>query len=337
MPFHSGVIASSVVYYYTFIFAGSISTPYLHGAGYVYNTVQTAFASPVTVVEGSVRTVSTNLSKTNVAIGLAVTPWIGAYTYTGSGWGTRFANPATLPTGTARGVRWDGNSNVILGHFVAPFVTAYAWSSGFGTKFANPSPSLPAQALYVTLNPTRNVVSISLNSGTIPFTSYVWSSSTGFGTKFADPATIGASTFSINFSPAGDAVVTNGNAGINAWKWSAGVGTKYTQPAVTGGAGGEASFNPAGNTVFTTLNSATSMAAWEWTFASGFGTKYADPVMGLFSNPDNGQFNNAGNTIAIAWGQTIGFWPFVAGTGFGTKYASEFTPSTGSVSDVEFN
>ena len=71
------------------------------------------------------------------------TPFVTAYPWS-SGFGTKYANPATLPAGTGNGVAFSPSGNdVVIAHNTTPFVTAYPWSSGFGTKYANPT-TLPA-------------------------------------------------------------------------------------------------------------------------------------------------------------------------------------------------
>jgi hypothetical protein len=73
------------------------------------------------------------------------TPFITAYPWSGSGFGTKFADPATLPTGGGYGVAFSPAGDAIaVAYFTTPFITAYPWSgSGFGTKFTNPA-TLPA-------------------------------------------------------------------------------------------------------------------------------------------------------------------------------------------------
>jgi hypothetical protein len=74
-----------------------------------------------------------------------VTPFISAYPWSGSSFGTKYADPATPPTGVGWGVVFSSNSSaIVVAHAVSPFVTAYPWSgSGFGTKYTNPA-TLPA-------------------------------------------------------------------------------------------------------------------------------------------------------------------------------------------------
>lgn len=76
-----------------------------------------------------------------LAVANSSSPYITAYPWSGSGFGTKFANPATLPTGNARGVAFSALGDAIAVAYIAsPYITAYPWSaSGFGTKFANPA------------------------------------------------------------------------------------------------------------------------------------------------------------------------------------------------------
>jgi hypothetical protein len=77
-----------------------------------------------------------------------------AYAWSTAGFGTKFANPATLPavgspsraSGKSRFTK-DGN-NLIVGSNPTPFVHAWAWSAGFGTKYSDPS-NLPPNEVSV--------------------------------------------------------------------------------------------------------------------------------------------------------------------------------------------
>lgn len=67
-------------------------------------------------------------------------PYVHAYPWSASGFGTKFTDPATLPVGDGDDVKFsiDG-SEVMVTHNSSPYITAYAWSSGgFGAKFSNP-------------------------------------------------------------------------------------------------------------------------------------------------------------------------------------------------------
>jgi Flp pilus assembly protein TadG len=91
--------------------------------------------------------VTWNPAGTAIAIAHATSPYVTAYPWS-SGFGTKYANPATLPTGTGRGVAFNADgSNIAIAHATTPFVTAYPFSSGFGTKYANPV-TLPTGDAY---------------------------------------------------------------------------------------------------------------------------------------------------------------------------------------------
>jgi hypothetical protein len=66
---------------------------------------------------------------------------VGAYQWSGSGFGTKFANPATLPVGSGYSVAFSPAGDAIaVAHNDSPFITAYPWGNGgFGTKYANPA------------------------------------------------------------------------------------------------------------------------------------------------------------------------------------------------------
>ena len=62
-------------------------------------------------------------------------PYIQAYPFaSATGIGTKYANPASLPTD---GVQVDynvTNNTVVVSTASTPYVVAYPWSAGFGTR-----------------------------------------------------------------------------------------------------------------------------------------------------------------------------------------------------------
>jgi hypothetical protein len=76
-----------------------------------------------------------------IAVAHYTSPYITAYPWSSSGFGTKFTNPATLPTGSGNAVAFSGDGTAIaVAHVNSPYITAYPWSSsGFGTKFTNPT------------------------------------------------------------------------------------------------------------------------------------------------------------------------------------------------------
>jgi hypothetical protein len=74
-----------------------------------------------------------------LAVGHNTSPFITAYPWL-AGFGTKYANPATLPAGTGNGVAFSPSGNdIAVAHSTTPLISAYPWSSGFGTKYANPA------------------------------------------------------------------------------------------------------------------------------------------------------------------------------------------------------
>lgn len=109
-----------------------------------------------------------------------------------TGFGTKYASPATALTGIATFCAFSpDNDAVAFSHATSPFLTVYAWSgSGFGTKYANPSTLPPATggATSVAFNGEGSAIAVAGDAS--PYVAvYPWSSS-GFGTKYADPATL---------------------------------------------------------------------------------------------------------------------------------------------------
>jgi len=78
----------------------------------------------------------------SVAIGqTSVSPRVSIYPWSSGGFGTKYANPSTLPAGSADGIAFSpSGSDVGLSVNSTPFVSIYPWSSGgFGTLYANPA------------------------------------------------------------------------------------------------------------------------------------------------------------------------------------------------------
>ena len=81
-----------------------------------------------------------------IAVAHGTTPFISVYPWSGSGFGTKFSNPATRPAGEGNSVAFSVDGDAIaVAHATTPFVSVYPWdvSTGFGTKFSNPA-TLPA-------------------------------------------------------------------------------------------------------------------------------------------------------------------------------------------------
>jgi hypothetical protein len=112
-------------------------------------------------------------------------PYVTAWPWS-AGFGTKYADPATLPAGNAKEVAFV-TSDIAVAHATSPYVTAYPWSAGFGTKYSNPA-TLPTGGGYGVVFGDGALAVSHVSS---PYVSaYPWSA--GFGAKYADPATLPA-------------------------------------------------------------------------------------------------------------------------------------------------
>ena len=289
----------------------------------------------------------TGRALTTEAIALAQTtsPFIHAYPWSTLGFGTKYSNPATLPTGGAVSVAFNpAATSIAVGHGTSPNITAYPWSVlGFGTKYANPATLPVGSGLGVAFNPAGTAIAVSHD--TTPFISvYPWNSSTGFGTKYANPATLPPSTSrSVAFSPAGNAIAVTSDTSpyVTAYPWTdvSGFGTKYTNPAtLPTDTGWGVAFNPDATAIAVSHSTSPFISAYPWNSGTGFGTKFANPASNPGSIGFGVAFSPAGNAIAVSTQLT----PFVtayawSGAGFGTKYANPATLPTAAARGVAFS
>jgi hypothetical protein len=282
-----------------------------------------------------------------LAVAQDSTPFINAYAWSSAGFGSRYANPATLPTGAGQSVAFSPSSDAIaIGHGTSPNITAYPWSVvGFGTKYTNPGTLPVGTGLGVSFNPAGTAIAVSHD--TTPFISvYPWSSSTGFGTKYTNPATLPPNTSrSVAFSPAGNAIAVTSDSSprILAYPWTdvSGFGTKYTDPAtLPPDVGWSVAFNPAATAIAVAHSTSPFVSAYPWNSGTGFGTKFANPGTLPGSISFDVAFSPAGNAIALA---NQSFTPNVvnayawSGSGFGTKYADPSAGANGTCRSVAFN
>ena len=277
----------------------------------------------------------------SIAVAHSTTPFVTAYPWSGSGFGTKFANPVTLPPNFCNSVAFSPAGDAIaVAHGTSPFVSAYLWSgAGFGTKFADPVTLPTGTGNGIAFNLAGDAIAVAHD--TTPFISaYPWSRS-GFGVKFANPATLPTgNAIAVAFSPAGDAiaVVHFTSPFITAYPWSgSGFGTKFADPTtVPATTGRGVAFSPAGDAVVMTSNSTPFIEAYAWS-GSGFGTKFANPATLPAAFARGVAFSPAGDAIAVAHSTT----PFVtaypwSGSGFGTKFANPVTLPAGNGTGVAF-
>ena len=98
--------------------------------------------------------VSTGQPARAIAVAYDTSPFISAYPWSGSGFGTKYADPATLPPAEGGGVAFSTDGSAIaVAHGTSPLITAYPWSgSGFGTKYTDPATLPTGVGLGVAFN-----------------------------------------------------------------------------------------------------------------------------------------------------------------------------------------
>ena len=204
-----------------------------------------------------------------IAFTSTTSPYVFAYYWASAGFGSKFADPATIPSSSGAFSSFSPGSTLIcIG------LQVYPWSNGFGTKYTD-LVSPPTGATRLRFNPATTVAT--MKGSTSPyFYAYAWSS--GFGSKFADPASLPTSANEGIFNNAGTAVVVSmsGSPYLAAYPWSSGFGTIYANPAsLPSGAVSGTSFNTADDVLAVNTSTSPYVNAYAW--SSGFGSKYADP------------------------------------------------------------
>ena len=101
----------------------------------------------------------------SIAVSSHSSPYVLVYPWTNAtGFGTKYADPATLPTGQGNRVTVNTAKNAIaVTHNVSPRISVYPWnnSTGFGTKFTNPGTVPTAmerkQLLHLQMMPSQSL------------------------------------------------------------------------------------------------------------------------------------------------------------------------------------
>ena len=261
---------------------------------------------------------------------ISVYPW-------NSGFGTIFANPATLPPSTGLDVAFTRSSDAVaVSHVNSPFISVYPWNNGFGTKFTNPATLPPGNGWGVAFTPSSNAIAVGTQDS--PFiTAYPWDN--GFGTKFSNPSSPEGSQGKIAFARSGNAIANSGASNtIGAWAWSgSGFGTKYSNPSGGGGYfGRRVEFSPSNTAIAAAIGDNIGVMVWPWSDSTGFGTKFANPST-LPGNAEGVTFNPSETAIVVASSAS----PFIhaydwSGSGFGSKKSNPATLPTNVGRDVAF-
>jgi hypothetical protein len=244
-----------------------------------------------------------------IAISSFNAPYLVAYSWSSStGFGTKYANPASPPTGSVSGIAFSPSNDAIAADFYNFSFSAYQWntSTGFGARFTTTGlASGGYTGSNVAFSPQGNQIA-GFGSSSPYIYVYPWSGS-GFGTKYANPSTLpnggtSPSGGGVAFSPSGDALAAahDSTPYITVYPWSpSGFGTKYSNPAtLPTGIGTGVAFSPAGNAIAVAHGTSPFISAYPWS-TSGFGTKYSNPATLPTGNSNSVAFSPSGNAIAV--------------------------------------
>lgn len=289
-----------------------------------------------------------------VAVASNTSPFVEVYSFGPSGFGSKFANPASLPSAsvgsnaTTKGLVFSPNGDfLIVGIDTAtdPRYALYPFSSsGFGTRVANQITGLGCNRAYA-WRPDQSGIAVGINTGGQMLSMHSFSGS-GIGSAYASlPA-----AFALNFGrtvavhPSNNAVVATYSASpfvVASALTSSGYGSVYSSPASGIGATNwpyDAEFSPSGSSIVITTDASPWVAGYAWTSGSGFGSKFSNPPAGsaLSRSPLALSFHPNGNYVAFSQGLNgIYIYAYNDSTGFGSL-AVTATPG-GFVYDVQFS
>lgn len=332
------------------VFYAHATSPYI--SAYPFQSFfGTKYAAPSTALTTTGTAVTLNSNASVVAIANLTSPYIHAYAWSTSGFGTKFADPATTivvgsptsvgvyglafnPSGNTLAVAWRQTTANVPN---TPYLSAYAWSTnsgGFGTKYTTFTYSGSTSTLLPSVKFNPNGDTVMTSNSTTPFIhAYPWSGS-GFGTKYADPSvTSGVSKMSWT----NDGSVVAVGAAVYPWS-AAGFGTRYTNAANPSVAQHwTSSFNPENTAIVRGgVASTSAVEAYQWNTASGYGTKYTNPVFTARVNASD--FNARGNYVTLGKNAAIhvNMYPWNDTSGFGTAVTNPADIPVSAVNDCYF-
>jgi hypothetical protein len=231
-------------------------------------------------------------------------PFISAFSFNASGWGTRYSDPAILPTGSVLSINANvsGNSICYSGTTASnnKFV-AFNWSSatGWGTRyFTAPTANNGRDAVF-----DESGTGAVFGGATTPFISgFPWSNSTGFGTQYSNP-TIALAATGLSVSVRDNTAFAAHSNGVflSAYPWStSGFGVRYAGPG-----------SPIGNAAKVAVTYYTPVAYSITADVASFALTGADAtltkttVAGYTLAASVGSFSLAGQPIGLPLGRKI--------------------------------
>ncbi len=287
-----------------------------------------------------------------IGIAHSTTPRMSVYPWSSSsGFGSKFANPATIPGVIPYGIttnNWRYSSTpataiCVYGSTSPNQVNMYAWSSsGIGTKYTNPAswPSTSGTTLNngVSFSPDGQNVVFGLTN--TPFIcAYPFNTSTGFGTLYSNPATLPTGyTSLVTWSRNGTRVLTTGNQPGGSgkftptWGFSGGWGAIDVGPSTGATCLGFENHPTQDYVIIGRSVTTNSLRASSWTESGGWGSFITDPA----TNPGGSVRQCLWDRTGTVIGAGLGASPYVVAYGwsagsFGSKYAAPSTIPTQSL------
>lgn len=270
-------------------------------------------------------------------------PFVTTYAWTdGSGFGSKYTNPGTLPGAAQTAIRMSpDNTMMLLGQSTTPFTNAYKWTlgTGFGTKYSNPGTALTVAVTTVKWTNNTNII-FTLNSTPL-ITAYAFTFASGYGTRYGAPATAPAGTpndSAVNSAGNCVAVVHATTPYITVWAYTSGTGfgTKFTNPASLGTTTGRGvGFITDSYLSYIDNNN---LRTYNWNNSTGFGS-LAAAIAGTGSTGGQGVTKaTAGATdrVVYTYGSNMGISNNPAGSIDGTQSFSGTTPVMSNVSGYQY-
>jgi WD40 repeat protein len=275
------------------ILVGHATTPYVSAYPWSASGFGTKYTDPAGGAGGTIYNIAVNSVSNTVffATGNA-TRYLQAWSFTsGTGWGSRYADPDASPNNSSVVVNRE-NDLVVIGS------TAYKWSSitGWGLKYSAPTTALDGGVYGTEINKSSTVLFFAVNALTTGYliNAYEFTNGVGYGTKLSAPASMSinqgsASTLGgnpIKLTNANDAIAAGHDSAtynyIRVWPWNNSTktyGTEYSAPAtIPQGTVTGVAFSPDDRYIAVSFFASPYIAVYPWNSTSGFGTRFSDPA-----------------------------------------------------------
>ncbi len=229
-----------------------------------------------------------------------------AYKITDQGWGQKYSNPSTSPTGRTWDSKFRPQGDAVGWALISnsPYAEAYAFSnSGYGSRYANMASIPPSSPASFGWSPAGTEVLVGASTAT-GLNVYAWSS--GWGTKYSSPVGLEAGA-KATFSKDSNYIFQSEAASpyLAAYGWSSsGFGSKFSDPSA---ATEESTSIPATNSdssvVIVGQNATPYVKAYAFS-AAGWGSAFSEPTTkfttAVVGGPSQVEFNSSGTYVAMS-------------------------------------